>query len=102
MIERNNLINQSLNKIDLLDIRELVVENLKNVKHKSKGKIKKKLGFFILWKILILFLLNTEIYPLQEVEELHLYPRVVQLELRQWELQKFWQRFLYQKETEQL
>ena len=42
LIERNNLINQSLNKIDLLDIRELVVENLKIVKHKSKGKIKKK------------------------------------------------------------
>jgi len=42
LVERNNLINQSLNKIDLSNIRELVVENLKNVKHKSKGKIRKK------------------------------------------------------------
>lgn len=41
LIERDNLINQSLNKIDLSDVKEVVVEDLKNVKHKSKGKIKK-------------------------------------------------------------
>ena len=42
LTERNNLINSSLNKIDLSDIKEVVCEDLKNVKHKSKGKIRKK------------------------------------------------------------
>jgi putative transposase len=42
LIERDNLINQSLNKIDMSGIQTIVVEDLKNVKKDSKGKINKK------------------------------------------------------------
>lgn len=42
LVERNNLINQSINKIDLSNVKEIVCENLKNVKKNSKGKIRKK------------------------------------------------------------
>jgi len=42
LVERNNLINQSLNALDFSDIRELVCEDLKDVKKGSKGKIRKK------------------------------------------------------------
>lgn len=41
LVERDNLINQSLNKIELGGVRELVVEDLKNVKKNSKGRIRK-------------------------------------------------------------
>jgi IS605 OrfB family transposase len=41
LIERNNLINQSLNKLDLNGIREIVCENLKNIKKGTRGKIHK-------------------------------------------------------------
>lgn len=36
LIERNNKINEILNSLDMSNIREVVVEDLKNVKHKSK------------------------------------------------------------------
>jgi IS605 OrfB family transposase len=36
LIERDKLINQELNKLDLTKINQLVVEDLKNVKYKSK------------------------------------------------------------------
>ena len=42
LVERDNLINQSINKIKLTNIREIVVEDLKNVKKDTKGKIRKK------------------------------------------------------------
>jgi len=42
LIERDNLINQSLNKLSFHDVREVVCEDLKNVKRGSKGKIRKK------------------------------------------------------------
>lgn len=42
LVERNNLINQSLNQIDLAGTKEIVCENLKEVKKGSKGKIRKK------------------------------------------------------------
>lgn len=40
--ERDNKINESINKLPLRDLKLIVVEDLKNVKHKSKGKIFKK------------------------------------------------------------
>jgi len=40
--ERDNKINESINKIPLQSIKILIAEDLKNVKHKSKGKIHKK------------------------------------------------------------
>ncbi len=40
--ERDNKINESINKMPFQDIKLLIAENLKNVKHKSKGKIFKK------------------------------------------------------------
>lgn len=40
--ERDNLINSSINKLQLSNVREIVVEDLKNVKKRSKGKIRKK------------------------------------------------------------
>ena len=45
LAERDKLINQELNKIDLSQINQLVIEDLKNVKHKSKlfRKINNKL-----------------------------------------------------------
>lgn len=42
LIERDNLINQSLNNINLNNIKEVVCEDLKDVKKNSKGKIRKK------------------------------------------------------------
>jgi len=42
LVERDNLINQSVNQIKLKDIQTIVVEDLKNVKKDSKGKIRKK------------------------------------------------------------
>lgn len=42
LIERDDKINEVINSIDLTDIKEVVVEDLKNVKHKTKGKIYKK------------------------------------------------------------
>jgi len=42
LIERDNKINESVNKLDIDNIKTIVVEDLKNVKHKSKGKINKK------------------------------------------------------------
>ncbi len=41
IIERNNLINQTINKINLFNIKEIVVEDLHNVKYKSKKRIHK-------------------------------------------------------------
>ena len=40
--ERDNKINESINKMPLSKIKTLITEDLKNVKQKSKGKIKKK------------------------------------------------------------
>jgi IS605 OrfB family transposase len=42
LIERNNKINESVNKINVNEIKTIVVEDLKNVKKNSKGKINKK------------------------------------------------------------
>lgn len=42
LIERDKLINQYCNELNLKNINHLVVEDLKNVKHKSSGKIHKK------------------------------------------------------------
>ncbi len=42
LIERDNLINQSINLIDTSGISTIIVEDLKNVKNSSKGKIRKK------------------------------------------------------------
>jgi len=41
LVERDNKINQSINSIDFNNLKTIVVEDLKNVKHKSKGKIRK-------------------------------------------------------------
>ena len=40
--ERNDYICAEVKKINLSDLKAIVVENLKNVKHKSKGKIARK------------------------------------------------------------
>lgn len=42
LVERDNLINQSINNKDLTTVKELVVEDLKDVKKNSKGRIFKK------------------------------------------------------------
>lgn len=42
LIERNELVNTSCTALKLDNVKELFVEDLKNVKHKSKGKIRKK------------------------------------------------------------
>lgn len=42
LIERNELINTSCKSLDLDNVKELFAEDLKDVKHKSKGKIRKK------------------------------------------------------------
>ncbi len=42
LVERNNKINESINKIKFKIIRSITAEDLKNVKHKSKGKIRKQ------------------------------------------------------------
>jgi len=41
LIERDNLINQSINRLDLLSTKELIVEDLKNVKKGKKGRKRK-------------------------------------------------------------
>lgn len=40
--ERDNLINRSVNSMDFSSVKTIVVEALHNVKHKSKGKIRKQ------------------------------------------------------------
>ena len=40
--ERDNKVNESINKLPLEDIKVIIAEDLKNVKYKSKGKIYKK------------------------------------------------------------
>ena len=42
LIERNELVNTSCKKLDLNNIKVLYAEDLKRVKHKSNGKIRKK------------------------------------------------------------
>lgn len=42
LTERNNKINETINSINLTNVGEVVVENLKYVKHKTKGKFTKK------------------------------------------------------------
>lgn len=42
LIERNELVNTSCKQLDLDNVKVLYAEKLKNVKHKSKGKIRKK------------------------------------------------------------
>jgi IS605 OrfB family transposase len=42
LTERDNLINASCNQLGLSGIKALYAEDLKNIKHKSKGKINKK------------------------------------------------------------
>jgi len=42
LVERNELVNTSCKKLNLDDVKVLYAEDLKNVKHKSKGKIRKK------------------------------------------------------------
>jgi len=42
LIERDNKINETINTIDLTNIRQVVAENLKYVKHKTKGKFRKQ------------------------------------------------------------
>lgn len=42
LIERDNKINEIINTVDLTDINHVVAENLKYVKHKTKGKFRKK------------------------------------------------------------
>jgi IS605 OrfB family transposase len=41
LTERNNKVNEVINSIDLSNVDEVIVENLKFVKHKTKGKIRK-------------------------------------------------------------
>jgi len=42
LIERNELVNVSCKTVSLDSVKELYAEDLKNVKHKSKGKIRKQ------------------------------------------------------------
>lgn len=42
LIERDNKINEIINTIDLTNINQIIVEHLKYVKHKIKGKFRKK------------------------------------------------------------
>lgn len=42
LIERDEIVNVSCKALDLSDVKELYAEDLKDVKHKSKGKIRKK------------------------------------------------------------
>ncbi len=41
LVERDNLTNQSVNKLDLSSVKELVCEDLVNIKKGTKGKIRK-------------------------------------------------------------
>jgi len=42
LVERDELVNTSCKALDLDNVKELYAEDLKDVKHKSKGKICKK------------------------------------------------------------
>lgn len=42
LVERDNLINKTVNGIDMGGVLEVVVEDLKAVKHKNRGKIRKE------------------------------------------------------------
>jgi len=42
LVERDNKINELINRLDLSTIREVIVENLKGIKQGTKGKIRKK------------------------------------------------------------
>ena len=42
MAERDEIINIACKTLDLNNVKELFAEDLKNVKHKSKGRIHKK------------------------------------------------------------
>ena len=42
LIERNEIVNTSCKLLDLNNVKELFAEDLKGVKHKSKGRIRKK------------------------------------------------------------
>lgn len=42
LIERDEFINTTVKSIDISNIKKIIVEDLRNVKHKSKGKIRKK------------------------------------------------------------
>jgi putative transposase len=42
LVERDNKINESINLLPLKNIKVIVVEDLKNVKHKSSGRIRKR------------------------------------------------------------
>jgi len=41
LAERDQLINRTVNRLDLQEVKEVVVEDLKSVKHKSRGQIRK-------------------------------------------------------------
>lgn len=40
LVERNDYINQTIKALDLTDVKQVIIEDLKNVKHKSKQKRK--------------------------------------------------------------
>ena len=42
IVERDNLINQTINQMEFADVSEVVVERLKSVKKNSRGKIRKE------------------------------------------------------------
>lgn len=42
LTERDQLINRTVNQLDLQEVQEVVVEDLKSVKHKSRGQMTKK------------------------------------------------------------
>ncbi|MDM8556430.1 transposase [Desulfococcaceae bacterium HSG7] len=64
LAERDNLVNASCNLLDLSDTKALYAEDLKNVKHKSKGKIRKsfnnKLARWVYPKVLSKLALTCE------------------------------------------
>ncbi|MDM8541090.1 transposase [Desulfococcaceae bacterium HSG9] len=64
LTERDNLVNASCNLLDLSDTNALYAEDLKNVKHKSKGKIRKsfnnKLARWVYPKVLSKLALTCE------------------------------------------
>jgi len=42
LVERNQLINREINSLDLSSVKSLIVEDLKNVKKRTKGRIRKQ------------------------------------------------------------
>lgn len=42
LTERDNMINQTVNNLDLTGVKTVVVEDLKNVKHRTKGRMRKQ------------------------------------------------------------